>query len=441
MKMKRIISLILCLVMAAFVLVSCEEDVITEAMSEKDKINYKPVVLDSAEINLYIITDGDIKNSTTGTVNDKIQQYISERTGKKFNTELNIVFYNPETRLSSEKNADDQFVEYPTYKDFIKDRTTGIVLINSLTLLEELKSQNKLADINGYFVDDALIKQYEYAKLNASYNKTNPYLLDAARDYSSESAALYFVPNNRVMGSYEYLLIDKKIVCDILNEYEDELVYVYDEEKKDFVYDEKTGEKVLITWDTAAIDALKAKIVAKSDIIQAQYGDFNIDDLVKVVSGKSYETRKSYEALGYICNVVKYPELSISQLAEAGFGILSGGFDPNQAVPEDEAAAAEFNKQLKAYKIYEAAAMEIIYLINSDQTMRNLLLYGVEGIHFDLVNGVVVPEKTEFTYKMSLEFTGDIFQAYFCEDSNRDVWTEEMKNNGLKQNLESVFTR
>ena len=73
--------------------------------------------------------------------------------------------------------------------------------------------------------------------------------------------------------------------------------------------------------------------------------------------------------------------------------------------------------------------------------MRNLLLYGVEGIHFDLVDGVVVPEETNFVYKMNLELTGDIFQAYFCNDTERDVWTEEMKSNGLKQNLESKFAR
>ena len=69
--------------------------------------------------------------------------------------------------------------------------------------------------------------------------------------------------------------------------------------------------------------------------------------------------------------------------------------------------------------------------------MRNLLLYGVENIHFDIVDGVVVPEKTELVYKMALEYTGDVFKAYFCNDSTRDVWTEEIMNNGLKQNLES----
>jgi len=444
MKIKRIICLVLCLVMAAFALVSCEEDIITEAMNEKDKIDYKPVVLDTAEIDLYIITDGDIKNSTTGTVNDKIQQYLSERAGKKFNTELNIVYYNPATKESSEKNSAGENIKYDSYEAFIENRTKGIVLVNSLSLLTSLVSANKLADVNGYFVDADLIKQYEFAKLNASYNATNPHLLSAARDYISkleggkvvEEQKLYFVPNNRVMGSYEYLLINRKIVCDILNYNEDALKYEIIDDN--IVVDEKTGEKVLRTWDSAAVDALKAEITAKASVIESIYGTFSIDEIVKTVSGEDYAARVGFENDGYICNIVEYPTLSKEELAEAGFAILNGGFDPFKDMTN---ATADEIKALADYKVYEAAAMEIIYLINSDKQMRNLLLYGVEGIHFDLVDGVVVPEETNFVYKMNLELTGDIFQAYFCNDTERDVWTEEMKSNGLKQNLESKFAR
>ena len=452
--------------MAALVLVSCEDDVITEAMNERDKIQYKPVELDKAEIDLYIITDGDIRNSTTGTVNDKIQQYIRERAGRKFDTELNIVYYNnnPEHadyKKSSEKDSSGNFISYDSYEKFLEGRTSGIVLVNSSALLESMISNNMLADVNGYFVDPDLIKHYEYAKLNASFNKTNPYLLDAARDYitveqdgkTSEITKLFFVPNNRVLSAYEYLLINKNIVCGILNYDEESLRY---QEKKDadgnviageFLVDEN-GNKVLRSWSDEDLANLREEINNNSSVIEAKYGTFDINEIVKVVSSSDcvcdYAARIEFEEDGYICNILKYPEITKAELAESGFAILSGGFDPNKDMTnatEDEIKA--YAEAVKSYKIYEAAAMEIIYLINADVRMRNLLLYGVEGIHFELVDGVVIPQVTEFKYKMTLKYTGDIFQAYFCEDSVRgdDVWTEEMKNNGLKQNLESTFAR
>ena len=437
MKIKRIICLVLCLVMAAFALVSCEENVINEAMTEKDKIKYEPVVLDEAKIDLYIITDGDIKNTTTGTVNDKIQQYLTERVGKKFDTELNIVYYNATTKESSEKTDSGEVKKYDSYEAFLADRKQGIVLVNSIALLDSLVSADKLADINGYFVDDALIKQYEFAKLNASYNKTNPYLLDAARDYievdGEEVSKLYFVPNNRVVNSYDYILINRNIVCRILNRDEEALRYDVDAE---------TGNKVANVWDTAALDELKADILSKSSVIESIYGSFDINEIVKVVSGESYEARVSYEEDGYICNILKYPVLTKSELAESGFAILNNGFDTNKDLTGlSDKEIADYNAALKEYQIYEAAAMEIIYLINSDKQMRNLLLYGVESIHYDIVGGIVVPKKTNFTYKMSLEYTGDIFLAYYCKDADRDIWTEEMMQNGLNQNLESKFAR
>ena len=373
MKIKRIICLILCLVMSVFALVSCEEDIITEAQKEKDRIEqgYKPVVLEKSDVTLYIITDGDIANSTTGTVNDKIQQYLNDRTNKRFDTTLTI-----------------QYCTADEYAGKIADKESGIVLINSETMLNSLIADNKLADLNGYFVDNELIKKYGFATLNASFNKTNPLLLDVAREEGGEN--LYFVPNNRVMGSYEYILINRNVVCDFLNYKEDEI-------------------RASLTSEDA-FNAFIAEIEPKLSTIPN--ASFTIDSVVKKVSGKKYEDRVSFDQDGYICTILSYPTLTRSEVAEAGFGILSGTENVH-------------------------AAMEIIYLINSDVNVRNLLLYGVEDIHYDVVDGIVVPEDTERVYKMSLIYTGDIFQAYFCHDSERDVWTEEMKNNGLKQNLES----
>ena len=383
MKIKRIICLVLCLIMSVFALASCEEDIISEAEKEKDRINYTPTVLEEVDLTLYIITEGDIANSTTGTVEDKIQQYLNDRTNKNFNTTLNIKFC---------KAAD--------YEATIADKNDGIVLINSLAMLESMVASEKLADLNGYFTDEALIKKYGFATLNASFNKTNPHLLEVARDKvtvgEGESATvedrLYFVPNNRVMGTYDYILINRNIVCELLNYNEDQLSAAINSEE--------------------SFNSFKAELQGVIDANASKLPVTSADEVIKVVTGKMYEDRFSYAEDGYICNILSYPVITKAEVAESGFGVLSGTENVS-------------------------AAMEIIYLFNSDVKMRNLLLYGVENIHFDIVDGVVVPEKTELVYKMALEYTGDVFKAYFCNDSTRDVWTEEIMNNGLKQNLES----
>ena len=376
MKIKNIICLVLCLIASVFALASCEEDIIKESQDEQNRIEqiYKPVILEKADLKLYIITEGDIGN-TTKTVSDKIQQHLKDRKNKKFDTTLEIVY-----------------LTAAEYKATVDALDTGIVLIDGLAMLDEYVAAGKLANLSGYFTSDELIKKYGYATLNASYKETNPLLLSVARE---DDGSLYFVPNNHVMGTYDYVLIDKNIV-NMLNLNVDEL------------------RSTII--DQTAIDALKAKIQQKIDNNPGKFSVTSADQVVRVVTGEAYEDRFVHEDLGDICNILNYPEVTRQDVALSGFGVL---------------------KNENSTDSYVAASMEIIYLINSDVKMRNLLLYGVENTHYDMVDGKVVPEDTTFNYKMSLIHTGDIFKAYFCEDPERDVWTEEMMQNGLLQNKES----
>lgn len=423
MKIKRIICLILCLVMSALVLASCEDDIITEAQAEKDKLTYKPDVLDEAELNLYIITNGVIHNSTTVSVERSINQYLEGRAGRKFDTKLNIVYYNETTGESSEKDVNGDLVKYASYSEFLAGKTEGIVLITSEAQLDAYIANDQLADMNPYFEDDSLVKKYEFAKLAASLYKTNPKLLDFAKDVVDEKEKLFFVPNNRVMGSYDYVLINEYIARELLYYTEDEL------------------QK--IEWNDEQIANLKDKFLENESKILALYPEFNVDKAIIKAEDKKYEDRFDYTDDGYICCVMNNPELTRSELAEAGFAILKpAGFDPYLDVKDitDPAELEEYTKALKEYEIYEAAAMEIVYLINADVEMRNLLLYGKEGVNYSIKNGVVVPQEKDGNryYIMDLKYTGDIFLAHFCESEGRSLWTKDMKDFGLKQNSECV---
>lgn len=452
MKIKRIICLILCLVMSVLVLASCEEDVISEAQAEKDKLTYKPDELDKAELNLYIITEGAINNSTTISVERSINQYLESRVGRKFDTKLNIIYFNIDTCESSEKDKDGKLLKYgdlleksdydtvteyrnAVYGEFLKGREDGIVLITSEEMLDGYIANNQLVDMNPYFENEDLIKKYDYANIAASLYKTNKLLLDFAKEGEDKDAKLYFLPNNRVMGTYDYLIVDKRALPVL----------------------EITEPAFRATsWDDAKIREIKDELLLNIDAIQKIDPDFeasDIDSMIRVESLKNYEDRFGYEDDGFICCVVNPPKMDRSELAESGFAILKDSdFDPTMDL--SDVKDPEVLKQYKEYQIYEAAAMEIIYLINCDVEMRNLLLYGKEGVNYKLVDGVVIPqakEKAENYYKMSLEYTGDIFLAYHWGKSaesdyeklkvwyeGRDEWTAEIEDYGLNQNKECV---
>ena len=81
--MKKIISLLLCLVLAAFTFVGCRRDRIGDELDD----SLKGYVKESLTLNFYIV--GDTTNDNA-TVNARINNY----TEKKFNTSLNIVYCN-----------------------------------------------------------------------------------------------------------------------------------------------------------------------------------------------------------------------------------------------------------------------------------------------------------------------------------------------------------
>ena len=80
--------------------------------------------------------------------------------------------------------------------------------------------------------------------------------------------------------------------------------------------------------------------------------------------------------------------------------------------------------------------MEIIYAINADTTVRNLLQYGVENTHYILQGDNYVLPTENNAYFMNPLYTGDMFNMYYGEN-----WTENMAQNGEKQNKESIVLK
>lgn len=365
--MKKLLLLTLCVIMSLFALVSCDEDILTEAKDQFDIIfgNYTPVVIEDAALDLYIITDEATQDNAITTVNDKINQYLGDRKNKKFNSKIEIHYYTESQ-----------------YREAVDQIDSGIVLIAGKTMLDEYVAANKLCDLAPYLSDTSLIKKYGFATLNASINKL---LLEVAH---TDDGKLYFVPNNHVIGSYSYIIIDKSIARDKLNF-------------------NLTKLSSMTTVESTA--ELKDAVTSNS----TQLGGVTADDVVKVINNATYADKAKYESEGYICNVLSNPVVDEEEAAIAGFGILAGTTNVD-------------------------AAMEFIYALNSEETLRNLLQYGVEYTNYVMENGIARPVTSgDSVYKMNLVYTGDIFLAHCCETEGWYRFGTSEKANGLLQNKDA----
>ena len=216
-----------------------------------------------------------------------------------------------------------------------------------------------------------------YGRLNTMITKT---LIEA----SKIDGKIYSVPNDHVIGEYTYLIINEEVATNGYNF-------------------SPASLKACKSLDDETMLRLKSDIEADGKVFS---------DYVKLVNG-DYSDKAVYEAEGYICNVSSYPQVTEEEAFAASFAIVNG-------------------------IQYSDRAMEILYLLNSDEYFRNLLHYGVEGANYvkDSDGNIVPLLDEDGCYNMNALHTGSVFLLY-----NSESWTKEMNDVGRAQNKESVVAK
>ena len=182
--MKKLLCVILCLVLSMFVLASCAEEDIGAFLE-----NY-PEIKDEVEeltINICIICEDGTQDLAKNTVVQKLNQYAKE----DFKTKLVIDYY-----TKAEYNA-----KINERLDTTSTSVPDIILVNSASMLEELVAKDRVEDLTAFYDTN------EYGKLNVAIAQT---ILEKAKINDK----LYCVPNNHVIGEYEYIIIDKSVARD-----------------------------------------------------------------------------------------------------------------------------------------------------------------------------------------------------------------------------------
>lgn len=399
MKIKRLTALMLCMVIVFFALSGCDD---TAGIDDYD---WTPDVIVELEYDLYIITDSlpsEDAISAQKTVNSKINQHIDE----KYNTTINIHYKSADEYESVINSIVNSSAVSPTATTVISEagrqKAGTIVLINSKEMHDYLVNEEKLVDLKPY------LDTKEFGRLNIQITQS---LLEAAMvKVGGDTDSLYALPNDHPIGEYHYTLINRSIAEGQLNfSAQSEIL---DMHILDGVPNDEANELVTLANENFSL-----------------LGISDIKEVIREEKG-NYEDKAKWEEQGYICNVTKYPEATVDDAMQSAFGILKAEdiyYDGELLI-----SAADCHRR----------AMQVIYEINSDTTVRNLLQYGVENTHYTLEDGNTVIPYESSAYKMNLLYTGDMFNAYYCADnvwicgSKGGAWTKDVVDYASKQNSE-----
>ena len=388
--MRRIVGLLLCISIILVMLVSCTDKEIGSYRPNYDGLLPK----DKSEevLDFYIIVgEGTSQNAIT-TVSMYINQYLSD----VFKTTLDM-HYLTEAEYSAKVMADVTLTG--------ADRA-DIVLITSANMFDTLYTSNSLAPVS-YYLDPSNNFEFDIPELK-SIITTSIY------NASLENSVHYAVTNNFVVDSYDYFLVKYDVA-------------------KQYGCGNTTTLGAALSMDNEYIVELKTRMLNDGKT------EDDVNNAIKIVSG-TYSDKAAYELDGYICNIINYPTATREAALASAFAVVrhpldmrnEPGFDPDR---EDAVKKA-------TYIAHYERCMEIIWALNTDEYLRNLLQYGVEHTNYstyEVDGNKYVSRFTESSnnfYNMDLKYTGDIFCAYFCEEL---AWTYADYVSGQKQNNESVF--
>ncbi len=355
--MKKVWSLILCLVLMCTMLVSCGEGEIGEYIKNYPETTEK---IERLDLNLYIITSDD----TSENAKTSVATRIAGHTKTDYNTVLNVKYVSAADYEATVANA---------IAAGGKD-APHIVLINSEAMFNSLHNAeggSKLASLTSYYATR------EFGRLNTQISEA----LLAASKIGGE---YYTVPNNRMIGEYTYVVINNSVLYD----------YHYN------------NQEILAVNTPEAVETLKNELMAKPSMTEEK-----LASLVRVESG-SYEKRYQLDDEGF-CNVISMPKVTTADAFASAFAIVN------------------------TTQKYNDRAMKMIYAINNDTELRNLLQYGVQGANYDIVDGNIVRiNDDKNTYHMNLDYTGDLFKAAYSSELG---WVESVYNYRIQHSKELTF--
>ena len=304
------------------------------------------------------------------------------------------------------------------------------------------------------YIEEAAIQQLD-AELSGTSKILKTYIYPTFLTLANQGGT-YAIPNNRPVGEYEYLLVNKELVEKY--DYDSENLNVLlkcEDFIKDIGYQNLDGVIPLLDWyndsgivywtadgwstDRDDFSLLGSKIIATSN--------YNVKCMPKsVISTPTWTNTmlmmKGLDELGYI------GDGTVGEGEKFAVGIVKGTPEILEqyedeyyvnihrvpvAQPEDiygnMFAVSTYSKSL-------ARSMEIITYLNTDNELRTALQYGAEGVHWQ-----IDPENEDTIvalsddYQMDIYTTGNVYMTYPAYGKTMADW-----DYAKQQNLDSIVT-
>ncbi len=446
---KRLLALLLCglMVASSFIMAGCADD------SGSISTGIDPTLL--TEITIYGIREPE----TTDEAIEKVEEALTEIAARKYKISINLllfpeeeyasIIYNKTQSAMAKYNTDVQaaivdeasddlkILKNVVYDDDVRvatDLPSEVANANldlflvytpepgSPTLDPESEYYNKSLENGGMFETlyaqnalaglDSYIKTGNYSALKSTaYTEALEYLqretYKSLLDESAEKTYIYDyygIPNNYAYGSYQFILFD--------NEYVDPL---FSAEDKSLLAKPKQGDA-----DPAELRALKQELTA----LQTS-GKLAADVAIEKTFADYEEYNEYVRNGGKFCIGLINGDRSILDLCAASgkYDVYIRSVNKVKTVDLCESmfcvspSTITYNGRNKDDSRLKAA-LNVLLLINTDETFRNILQYGVKDTHYNLgKDGIAhITGMPNDKYVMNPKYCGNMFLIYPSDD-------------------------
>lgn len=447
---KRVLCLLLCLLtLLCVALTGCSqgEDINTDSNVNSSRT---PVTL-----NMWIISENQISEETEKAVENAFNA-ITEATytthvdlifctAEEYEAKLNAKFatidakpagtsIKPPTKAETYVDEDGMTVlKYPTASEYQLD----ILLIAGEKMLNKYVAEGRLTSL-----DESLVNQYRVI---------SSYIYNDVMDNAKVNGSWYAVPNNNVIGSYTYMLVNRAMA---------EKYYYNESDFTSFGLNTAAAqliEKIAKNEDRSVIapmygmaDYPLAKYWSKNgdapSIISTMYLSANegIGNGVSAVNLFKDAGYKTFMQEMFHCKENGYfrdqQETFGVAIMEGDYSVYQQYIDDYYVVPlayprleEDAVFGSMFAVSTSTASL--ARSMEIIKELTCRSELRNVLQYGVEDVHYRLDDDGVL-HRLNHDYMMNIRYTGNVLMAHPEEGMSADAW-----NNAILQNRESLVSK
>lgn len=455
---KKLLCLLLCAVMLVSVLTGCAGEVDPTASADSSR---KTVTL-----TMWMICDEPVSPETEAT----IEEAFNTITEADYATHVDLVFctadeyeakleqkfhyiesnpgkskpsQNPYITITNKTYRDEEGMtrlEYPKVWEYQMD----IVLITSRTMLDRFISKGRVQDLTN--------------SLNTTNKIIKKYVNNALLDNAAINGKWYGIPNNNIIGSYTFMLVNKEMATKYGYEGEQFTSFGAGTPAAELI--EKIAENedtakiapmygmadypLVKYWSTYGSDApsVLATMYANSSV---QIG--NAITAVNIFSDTSYQAfmREMFHCKenGYFVNADQPQEDFGVAILEGDYSFYSTYGEDYYVVPltyprleDDNIFGSMF--AVSSYTTNLDRSMEIIRALTCETGLRNILQYGVEGTHYEIRDDGTL-KRLNKNYMMNINYTGNTFKAYPEEGMPADFWQDVAKHQNREALLSIAF--